>query len=68
SIVVLLSSGEAPPVDSGVKEALAMMRSCFNIDSTMVVCRMVEDRKNYYIPPEYELHDLCRVSVLMTAF
>ncbi|RWV80652.1 hypothetical protein GW17_00058038 [Ensete ventricosum] len=57
SIVVLLSSREASPVDSRVKEALATMRSCFNIDSTVVVYRMVEDRKNYYIPPEYELND-----------
>ncbi|RWW49021.1 hypothetical protein BHE74_00044862 [Ensete ventricosum] len=32
------------------------MRSFFNVDSTVTTRRLVEGRKNYFIPPEYELH------------
>ncbi|RWV83163.1 hypothetical protein GW17_00055269, partial [Ensete ventricosum] len=44
------------PADSVAVEALAAMRSCFNVDSTVMTRRLVEVRKHYYIPSEYELH------------
>ncbi|RRT79980.1 hypothetical protein B296_00022161 [Ensete ventricosum] len=56
SIIVLSSSGGAAPVDFVAAEALAAMRSCFNVDSTVTTRRLVEVRKHYYIPSEYELH------------
>ncbi|RRT34312.1 hypothetical protein B296_00040024 [Ensete ventricosum] len=54
--IVHSSSGGAAPVDSRAAEALAVMQSCFNVDSTMTTRRLVEVRKHYYIPLEYELH------------
>ncbi|RZS14276.1 hypothetical protein BHM03_00045945 [Ensete ventricosum] len=42
--------------DSGTSDALATMRSFFNVDSTVTTHRLVEVKKNYFIPPEYELH------------
>ncbi|RRT59705.1 hypothetical protein B296_00035214 [Ensete ventricosum] len=43
--------------DSRTADALAVMRSFFNVDSTVTTRRLVEVRKNYFIPPKYELHD-----------
>ncbi|RRT58995.1 hypothetical protein B296_00046178 [Ensete ventricosum] len=37
-------------------EALALMWSCFNVDSTMTARRLVDVKEHYYVPPEYELH------------
>ncbi|RRT52308.1 hypothetical protein B296_00031308 [Ensete ventricosum] len=37
-------------------DALAAMRSYFNVDSIVTTRRLVEMRKNYFVPPEYELH------------
>ncbi|RWW85369.1 hypothetical protein BHE74_00005951 [Ensete ventricosum] len=56
STAVLSSSRGVAPANSGAVEALVAMQSCFNIDSTMTTRRLVEVRKNYYIPLEYELH------------
>ncbi|RRT72470.1 hypothetical protein B296_00005436 [Ensete ventricosum] len=42
--------------DSGIVDASAAMRSFFNVDSIVTTRRLVEVRKNYFIPPEYELH------------
>ncbi|RWW11619.1 hypothetical protein GW17_00024762 [Ensete ventricosum] len=56
STAVLSSSQGVAPANSGAVEALVAMQSCFNIDSTMTTRRLVEVRKNYYIPLEYELH------------
>ncbi|RWV95304.1 hypothetical protein GW17_00042076, partial [Ensete ventricosum] len=56
STIVLSWSGDTAPTDFRATEALAAMRSCFNIDSTMTTHRLVEVRKNYYIPSKYELH------------
>ncbi|RZS06101.1 hypothetical protein BHM03_00036703 [Ensete ventricosum] len=56
STTILSSSGGTAPANSGATEALAVIQSCFNIDSTMTTRRLVEVRKNYYIAPEYELH------------
>ncbi|RWW77201.1 hypothetical protein BHE74_00014667 [Ensete ventricosum] len=42
--------------DSETANTLATIRSYFNIDSTMITRRLVEVRKNYFIPPEYELY------------
>ncbi|RRT64762.1 hypothetical protein B296_00011518 [Ensete ventricosum] len=42
--------------DSRTTDALAAMLSFFNVDSTVTTHRLVEVRKNYFIPPEYELH------------
>ncbi|RWW49767.1 hypothetical protein BHE74_00044013 [Ensete ventricosum] len=42
--------------DSGTADALAAMQSFFNVDSTVTARRLVEVRKNYFIPPEYKLH------------
>ncbi|RWV82541.1 hypothetical protein GW17_00055957 [Ensete ventricosum] len=44
------------PNDSGDGKALATMRSCFNIDSTVTARRLIDVRKDCYVPPEYELH------------
>ncbi|RWW82078.1 hypothetical protein BHE74_00009477 [Ensete ventricosum] len=54
SVVVVLSSSASG--DSGTTDVLAAMRSFFNVDSTVTTRRLVEVRKNYFIPPEYELH------------
>ncbi|RWW78595.1 hypothetical protein BHE74_00013188 [Ensete ventricosum] len=56
STIVHSSSGGAAPVDSRAAEALAVLWSCFNVDSIMTTRRLVEVRKHYYIPLEYELH------------
>ncbi|RWW59948.1 hypothetical protein BHE74_00033090 [Ensete ventricosum] len=42
--------------DSGIADTLAVMWSFFNVDSTVTTRRLVEVRKNYFIPPEYKLH------------
>ncbi|RWW42882.1 hypothetical protein BHE74_00051523 [Ensete ventricosum] len=40
----------------GTIDALVAMQSSFDVDSTVTTHRLVEVRKNYFIPPEYELH------------
>ncbi|RRT39448.1 hypothetical protein B296_00034287, partial [Ensete ventricosum] len=50
-----ISSSNAPG-DFGTTDALVAMRSFFNVDSIVTTRRLVEGRKNYFIPPEYELH------------
>ncbi|RWW15958.1 hypothetical protein GW17_00020181 [Ensete ventricosum] len=42
--------------DLRTANALAAMRSFFNVDLTVTTRQLVEVRKNYFIPPEYELH------------
>ncbi|RWW59605.1 hypothetical protein BHE74_00033450 [Ensete ventricosum] len=37
-------------------DALAAMRSSFDVDLTMTIRRLVEVRKNYFVSMEYELH------------
>ncbi|RZR99007.1 hypothetical protein BHM03_00028474 [Ensete ventricosum] len=37
-------------------EALAIMRSCFNVDSTVTARRLVDVREHYYVSLEYKLH------------
>ncbi|RRT41829.1 hypothetical protein B296_00057510 [Ensete ventricosum] len=56
SIIALSSSKGAAPADSRAAKALAVMQSCFNVDSTVTTRLLVEVRKHYYIPSEYELH------------
>ncbi|RZR77191.1 hypothetical protein BHM03_00002202 [Ensete ventricosum] len=58
SIVVVLSSGGVAPADPGAADALAAMRSFLNVDSTVTTRRLMEVRKNYFVPPEYELNTL----------
>ncbi|RZR79431.1 hypothetical protein BHM03_00005155 [Ensete ventricosum] len=55
-VVVGSSSGRVAPADSRVIEALAMMKSCSDSDSTLMARRLVEVRERFHIPPEYELH------------
>ncbi|RZS10786.1 hypothetical protein BHM03_00042056 [Ensete ventricosum] len=54
SVVVIPSSSALG--NSRTADTLAAMRSFFNVDSTVTTCRLVGVRKNYVIPPEYELH------------
>ncbi|RWV89068.1 hypothetical protein GW17_00048800 [Ensete ventricosum] len=42
--------------DYGATKALATMRSCFNVDSTVTTRWLIDVRKHYYVPLEYELH------------
>ncbi|RWW82928.1 hypothetical protein BHE74_00008591 [Ensete ventricosum] len=56
SIVVPSSSGGVALDDSRAVEALEMLQSCFNVDSTVTAHRLVDVREHYYVPPEYELH------------
>ncbi|RWW64145.1 hypothetical protein BHE74_00028627 [Ensete ventricosum] len=56
STIILSSSGGAALVNSGAAEALTVMQSGFNVDSTMTTRQLVEVRKNYYISLEYKLH------------
>ncbi|RRT66112.1 hypothetical protein B296_00031122 [Ensete ventricosum] len=53
--LISLSRG-ATPADSGTTNSLATMRSSFNVDSTVIIRRLVKVRKNHFIPPEYELY------------
>ncbi|RRT58903.1 hypothetical protein B296_00010985 [Ensete ventricosum] len=54
SVVVVPSSGVSG--NSRIADALVVMRSFFNVESTMITHRLVDVRKNYFIPLEYELH------------
>ncbi|RZS00298.1 hypothetical protein BHM03_00029974 [Ensete ventricosum] len=56
STAVVLLSGGVAPTDPRVANALAAMQSFFNVDLVMMTCWFKEVRKNYFIPPEYELH------------
>ncbi|RRT74137.1 hypothetical protein B296_00032641 [Ensete ventricosum] len=42
--------------DPGTADALVAMQSNFDVESTVMTHRLVEVRKNYFIPLEYELH------------
>ncbi|RZR85920.1 hypothetical protein BHM03_00012992 [Ensete ventricosum] len=42
--------------DPGTVDALVAMQSNFDVESTVMTRRLVEVRKNYLIPLEYELH------------
>ncbi|RRT62255.1 hypothetical protein B296_00043530 [Ensete ventricosum] len=53
---VVLSSGGAAPIDPTVTDALVAMQFFFNIDSVVMTRWLMEVRKNYFVPPEYELH------------
>ncbi|RRT63813.1 hypothetical protein B296_00007135 [Ensete ventricosum] len=55
STLVSMSEGAAP-ADPGTANALVVMQSNFDVDSTMTTHRLIEMRKNYFIPPENELH------------
>ncbi|RWW25000.1 hypothetical protein GW17_00010679 [Ensete ventricosum] len=56
SVSVAIVPSSSALGDSGIADALAMMRSFFNVDSIMTTRRLVEVRKNYFIPLEHELH------------
>ncbi|RWV81475.1 hypothetical protein GW17_00057102 [Ensete ventricosum] len=56
STTIVSSSGGAALADLGATDALTAMRSYFNVDLTVTTRRLVEVRKNYFVPPEYELH------------
>ncbi|RWW49678.1 hypothetical protein BHE74_00044122 [Ensete ventricosum] len=56
-LVAIISSSEVGVLgDFGTVNALATMRSYFNVDSTVTTHWLVEVRKNYFVPLEYELH------------
>ncbi|RZR80936.1 hypothetical protein BHM03_00007046 [Ensete ventricosum] len=55
-VIVAIVPSSSALGDSGTTNALAAMWSYFNVDSTMTTRRLVEVRKNYFIPSEYELH------------
>ncbi|RZR96984.1 hypothetical protein BHM03_00026110 [Ensete ventricosum] len=51
------STGLTPdPADSGTANTLATMWSNFDVDLIVTTHWLVGVRKNYFIPPEYELH------------
>ncbi|RRT48317.1 hypothetical protein B296_00048283 [Ensete ventricosum] len=56
SIALVSLSRGATPTDFGTANALTIMRSNFDVDSTVMTRQLVEVRKNYFIPLEYELH------------
>ncbi|RRT57012.1 hypothetical protein B296_00036622, partial [Ensete ventricosum] len=56
STAIISSSRGAAPIDPGAVDALAAMQSYFNVDSTVITRRLVEVRKNYFVPLEYKLH------------
>ncbi|RZR88436.1 hypothetical protein BHM03_00016016 [Ensete ventricosum] len=56
SIAIISSSGGAALADPGAADAFTAMRSYFNVNSTVTTHRLVEVRKNYFVPSEYELH------------
>ncbi|RRT31961.1 hypothetical protein B296_00051293 [Ensete ventricosum] len=53
---LVVANSSSAPSDSKVVEALATMKSCFDIDSTLTAHRLVEVREHFHIPREYELH------------
>ncbi|RWW85471.1 hypothetical protein BHE74_00005838 [Ensete ventricosum] len=55
SALAYVSEGVAL-VDPGTTDALVAMQSNFDVDSTVTTHRLIEVRKNYFIPPEYELY------------
>ncbi|RWW53368.1 hypothetical protein BHE74_00040150 [Ensete ventricosum] len=55
STLVFVSEGAAP-ADPRTANTLVAMQSNFDVDSTVTTRWLVEVRKNYFIPPEYELH------------
>ncbi|RZR84251.1 hypothetical protein BHM03_00011022 [Ensete ventricosum] len=56
SVSVAIVPSSSALGDSGTADALAAMRSFFNVDSTVTNYWLVEVRKNYFIPPEYVRH------------
>ncbi|RRT59477.1 hypothetical protein B296_00045784 [Ensete ventricosum] len=65
---LVFMSGGVASVDSRTVDALVAMQSNFDVDSTMMTRRLVEVRRNYFIPLEYELHEPLPGSVPMTPF
>ncbi|RRT61584.1 hypothetical protein B296_00029860 [Ensete ventricosum] len=55
STAIVLSSRGATPINLGAMDALATMRLFFNVDLIVTTHQLKEARKNYFIPPEYEL-------------
>ncbi|RZS14865.1 hypothetical protein BHM03_00046619 [Ensete ventricosum] len=68
SVSVAVVPSSTASGDFRTVDALAVMWSFFNVDLTVTTHRLVEVRKNYFIPPEYELHIPLSGSVLMTLF
>ncbi|RRT50150.1 hypothetical protein B296_00050505 [Ensete ventricosum] len=56
SVSVAVVPSSSVPGDSGTADALVAMQSFFNVDSTVTTRRLIEVRKNYFIPLKYELH------------
>ncbi|RRT39091.1 hypothetical protein B296_00025102 [Ensete ventricosum] len=56
SITVVLSFRGAASVDPRAADALVAMQSFFNIDLIVLTCHLMEVRKDYFVPQEYELH------------
>ncbi|RWW54499.1 hypothetical protein BHE74_00038919 [Ensete ventricosum] len=56
SMLVAVVPSSSALGDSETTGALAAMRSFFNVDSIVTTSWLVEVRKNYFIPLEYELH------------
>ncbi|RRT33479.1 hypothetical protein B296_00048320 [Ensete ventricosum] len=55
-VAFVFVSGGVAPTDSRTTYTLAVIRSNFDVDSTVMTRRLVEVRKNYFIPSKYELH------------
>ncbi|RRT42308.1 hypothetical protein B296_00044545 [Ensete ventricosum] len=68
STIIPSSSGSAAPDDSRATEALATMRLCFNVDSTVMARRLVDVREHYYVPQSMNFMFLYRINVLMMHF
>ncbi|RRT47268.1 hypothetical protein B296_00053844 [Ensete ventricosum] len=56
SVSVAVIPSFSAPGDSGTADALAAMRSLFNVDSNVTTRWLLKVRKNYFIHLEYELH------------
>ncbi|RZS21930.1 hypothetical protein BHM03_00054644, partial [Ensete ventricosum] len=56
SIAVVLSSRGAAPADPRAVDALVAMQSFFNVDLIVMIRHLMEVRKHYFVPQEYELH------------
>ncbi|RWW63004.1 hypothetical protein BHE74_00029841 [Ensete ventricosum] len=56
STAIVLSFGGAASADPRAADALATMRSFFNVDSIVMTRRLIQVRNNYFIPSYYELH------------
>ncbi|RWV86708.1 hypothetical protein GW17_00051365 [Ensete ventricosum] len=55
--IIVPSSPKGATLDNfRATEALAIMRSCFNVDSTVTARWLVDVREHYYVSLEYKLH------------